>query len=287
MIRNWLKPGIPLLGLAGFWLWACSASPTLPPGPTRAAPPLTSTASPSPTVTASPSPTATATIPALTATPGASVCSPFAGLSLQSLNEMVFTPFDPPPRGSDDPHQGVDFAERDARYGTALEGLPVQAVLAGRVAAVIVDRFPYGNAVLVEASLDGLPAAWLAALEIPATVPPLETRSALTCPPKLEGEQSRLQSIYLLYAHLQQPPSLAMGDPVACGQTLGAIGNTGNSLNPHLHLELRVGPAGASFASMAHYDASASQEEMANYCQWRVGGAFVALDPLKLLAQLP
>lgn len=200
---------------------------------------------------------------------------------------MVFTPFNPPPRGSDDPHQGVDFAERDALYGIALEGLPVRAVLAGRVAAVIVDRFPYGNALLVESSLEQLPARWLAALEIPATVPPLETRSALTCPPRRGIEPSKFQSIYLLYAHLQQPPPFAVGDQVTCGQTLGAIGNSGNSLNPHLHLELRVGPAGVRFESMAHYDASASQEEMANYCQWRVSGAFWALDPLKLLAQLP
>jgi hypothetical protein len=65
------------------------------------------------------------------------------------------------------------------------------------------------------------------------------------------------------------------------------VGDSGNALNPHLHLETRVGPAGARFSSLAHYDASASLEEMDNYCAWRVSGWFVLLDPLQLLAHQP
>ena len=58
---------------------------------------------------------------------------------------------------------------------------------------------------------------------------------------------------------------------------------SGNALNPHLHLEARVGPAGTRLDSMAHYDSSASPAEMAAYCLWRVSGAFQRINPLQLL----
>jgi hypothetical protein len=38
---------------------------------------------------------------------------------------------------------------------------------------------------------------------------------------------------------------------------------------------------------MAHYDASASLEEMANYCLWRVSGHFSLFDPMDLLSVSP
>ena len=34
---------------------------------------------------------------------------------------------------------------------------------------------------------------------------------------------------------------------------------------------------------MAHYDTSATQEEMRNYCLWRLSGAFQPFDPMLLL----
>jgi murein DD-endopeptidase MepM/ murein hydrolase activator NlpD len=89
--------------------------------------------------------------------------------------------------------------------------------------------------------------------------------------------------LYLLYAHLQVAPDLQLGDQVACGGAIGAIGDSGNALNPHLHLELRIGPQASRFHSMAHYDASATPEEMASYCTWRVSGQYQLIDPLKLL----
>jgi murein DD-endopeptidase MepM/ murein hydrolase activator NlpD len=165
--------------------------------------------------------------------------------------------------------------------------LPVQAVLEGQVALVVSGRFPYGNAVLVETPLDSLPPDWLEALDLPSAPAIPQTINALTCPTpaapvELDSEQ---RSLYLLYAHMLEPPSLQAGDGVSCGQVIGAIGSSGNALNPHLHLEVRVGPAGARFPGMAHYDASARPEEMSAYCQWRVSGSFVTFDPLLLLAE--
>jgi len=99
------------------------------------------------------------------------------------------------------------------------------------------------------------------------------------------NEASR--SLYILYVHLQERAAFQPGDSIQCGQAIGRIGQSGNALNPHLHLEVRVGPAGARFSSMAHYDNTAQPEEMGNYCTWLVSDLFQLVDPLRLLAQLP
>ncbi len=164
--------------------------------------------------------------------------------------------------------------------------MPVQAVLSGVVASLTQDRFPYGNALVIETPLEALSPALLESLQLPTPQPEV-TPISLTCPdlaaPIWEGQQGpSRRSLYLLYAHLQSSPAFEPGDPVSCGEALGAVGMSGNALNPHLHLEVRVGPAGARLPAMAHYDASASGEEMASYCAWRVRGFFQLIDPLKL-----
>ena len=42
-----------------------------------------------------------------------------------------------------------------------------------------------------------------------------------------------------LYAHLNQR-NVKEGDTVEKGQTIGLVGNTGNSSGPHLHFEVRI-----------------------------------------------
>ncbi len=171
--------------------------------------------------------------------------------------------------------------------GISLSGLPVLAILEGQVALVMSGRFPYGNAVLVETPLDSLPPAWLEMLDLPPAPAEPQVSNALTCPtPAAPPEwDSEARSLYLLYAHLLEPPAIETGDSVSCEQVIGAIGDSGNALNPHLHLEVRVGPSGARFSGMAHYDASAKPEEMTAYCQWRVSGSFLTIDPLLLFSK--
>ncbi len=247
---------------------------------------VTATITPSPVP---PTPTLSPTVLVPTFTPEPLVCSPLAGVEIADLEELIINRFAPPQLGSDDPHQGVDIAEIDPVYQIALEGQPVHGVMDGIVAGVIEDRFPYGNAILVETPLELLPDGWNAVIQIPTPAPHREGHTSLTCP---EGEnphhwdESR-RSLYLIYAHLKEPPAFQVGETVICGQVLNAIGNSGNSLNPHLHLELRVGPADASFESMAHYTGSASPQEMHNYCLWRVSEAFQLLDPMQLFALNP
>lgn len=42
------------------------------------------------------------------------------------------------------------------------------------------------------------------------------------------------------YAHMAEPSTLSLGQRVARGSRIGAVGNTGRSSGPHLHLELRL-----------------------------------------------
>jgi murein DD-endopeptidase MepM/ murein hydrolase activator NlpD len=50
--------------------------------------------------------------------------------------------------------------------------------------------------------------------------------------------------IYLIYAHMK-PGSVRVhvGDHVQRGQLLGALGNSGNSATPHLHLQVQTTPS--------------------------------------------
>jgi murein DD-endopeptidase MepM/ murein hydrolase activator NlpD len=175
----------------------------------------------------------------------------------------------------------VDLAYLTPGTEIALAGKPVYAVLEGQVAGVILDRFPYGNAVLVETRLEDLPPGLA---ELPAGPGNPEVLSALSCPESIiDLPAGGGQSVYTLYAHLEAEPELRPEDEVACGTPLGKTGASGNALNPHLHLEMRLGPSGMRFGSMAHYDASASELEMALYCLWRVSGQFVLVDPMEVL----
>ena len=155
----WRQLSLLLVGV--FFLAACS-SPVA--SSTLTAPPSTSTAPPVPSHTltsAPPVPSSTPAPPDLdaSATPEVQlqVCSPLAGYALEDLSSIVSNPYQPPRPGSDDPHQAVDLAERMDGSGMALAGMPVQAVLPGRVVLAQSDRFPYGNAVIVETPLEVIP----------------------------------------------------------------------------------------------------------------------------------
>ncbi len=275
-------------------LAACSPAPAVPVvEPTAATTPSNSTTAPLPTLLAIPaaspeSPQTAQPVPAASTVPSPGLCSPLQALPLDQLPGLVSNPYHPPAPGSDDPHQGVDFGIRLPGSDVAVSGHPVQAALAGIVAGVIRDRFPYGNALLVETPIEEAPATWQSSAEIPTPAPTLEGPFALTCPAATlpDFDPSR-RSLYVMYAHLRDPVSLNPGDPVSCGQAIGAVGSTGNALNPHLHVEIRVGPAGLRFTSLAHYDNSATSEEMSNYCLWRTSGLFQLTDPLRLFALSP
>jgi len=272
--------------LALFGMVACaSASPSaqqpeLPiPSPSETALP-SSTPSPQPSLTSTPAP-----LPTETPLPRLKVCSPLEGFSLETLPEILSNPYNPPRPGDDRPHHGVDFSYY--RYGDRIGmlGLPIYSVLDGTVAMVNNDRFPYGNALIIETPLDEIPPDWIERIPIPTLAPTLAFNSPLTCPsfdpdPAWDAPE---RSLYLLYAHMHFPPQFQPGDQVECGQPIGEVGNSGNSINEHLHFEVRVGPRGVRFDSMGHYSVSVSDQERYNYCVWRISGLFQMIDPGNLL----
>jgi len=206
--------------------------------------------------------TAFSALDTATPKPALQLCSPLEEQSIQEILDIVSGPYNPPRPGKDDRHHGTDFAYYRRKDRTTIEGERVQALLAGRVAAVIQDRPPYGNMVIIETPDSALPPGIIRQLEM------------------VEGE-----SLYTLYAHLKAAPLVTLGDRISCGQTLGKVGATGyNIVQPHLHLETRIGPADGMFLDgMAYYDTGTTEAERTNYELWRTSGVFRHFDPMSLI----
>jgi murein DD-endopeptidase MepM/ murein hydrolase activator NlpD len=242
--------------------------------------PLTPTATPRPTATRAPTPDLAATDPAgsgggelaalpfeapteaPTIQPAFQICSPLYNILREDLPRLISDGYDPPPRSrADDRHHGVDFSYYHWKGGGPIAGTGIQSVLAGVVAMALEGTFPYGDVVMVETPPQDLPADLQQALDIP------------------EG-----QSLYLLYAHMQQDTlQVQLGDTVTACQILGAVGRSGNTDANHLHLETRLGPPGTTFSGMSAFTDTASEDEKRNYRTWRVSGKYQHFDPLRLL----
>lgn len=161
----------------------------------------------------------------------------------------------------DDGHHGLDLGYY-TREGELFTGTPVLSVLDGIVAAVIQDSPPYGGMILVETPYDIIPPALVASQNLPPG-----------------------NSLYSLYAHLQNLSTFNLQQSVTCGQQLAETGLTGFTSGPHLHFETRWGPAGITFPDgMAYYRADNTEVERANYQRWRMSGEFQLFDPLELLS---
>jgi murein DD-endopeptidase MepM/ murein hydrolase activator NlpD len=211
-----------------------------------------STATVVPTATIQPSPTSA---------PAFTVCSPLEPHPLEILPEIISDPYRPPPENrKEERHHGVDFAHYRRGDLLSIEGVGVQSVLPGRVAASLVESYPYGNVVIIETTVQELP-------------------TGLAMRLGMNGSDS----LYVLYAHLQEPPLVSLGERVSACQAIGKVGKSGNAGGVHLHLETRLGPPGISLPGMRYYKIEATSEERDAYVRWRTGGEFRHFDPLELL----
>lgn len=188
------------------------------------------------------------------------ICSPLSLHPLSELREITSDAYRPPPPGKEERHHGIDFSYYRHGDRLTIQGVGVQSVLPGKVAASLVESYPYGNVVIVETPYSALPEEVTDLLPI--------------------GVE---QSIYTLYAHLDQPPLVSSDENVASCQALGQVGKSGNAVEPHLHLEMRIGPAAVVFHHMGYYKAANTEEERSNYVRWRTGGEFNHFDPMLVL----
>jgi len=271
MLKSLLLTSILLLALT-----ACVASEETPQAKNQATVPLQQTPgksspSPAPTFTSTPLPassqaTRQPTLEFSDPTPSVApnFCSPLLEHSLAELAEIVSDPYAPPPPGKEERHHGVDFSYYRRGERLSIEGVGVQSVFPGIVAASIADRFPYGNMVIIETPSADLPGSVISVLGLRAD-----------------------ESIYTLYAHMGAAPAVELGEQVEACQALGQVGKSGNAGVPHLHLEMRRGSSGRQFNGMAFYSTQTSQEERDNYVLWRTSGTFQHFDPMSLLAPQP
>lgn len=259
--------------------------PTLSPTNTSMHPTVTPTS----TVTPIPStiPSSTKPIPSVLPTPILQISSPLQGISVEELPDILTQPFIEPRPGQDDGHYGVDYAYYRRGNQESILGTPVLAVLSGRVASLLMDRPPFGYAVIIETSLEDLPKDWIKALNLPTVPDPLPVIDRVTCDLTDTAKLLALpgESIYTIYAHLNVTPTVQAGEMVKAGAQIGEVGNTGYSGNPHLHLETHVGPSKVSFESIAFYEIATTKQERHNYCLWRLSGIFRVFDPRVLFAK--
>jgi len=228
----------------------------------------------------------TPTPPMETPTLQSLVCSPLGGETLQELTEIITQPFKTPRATQDDGHHGVDFAFYRRKELMSIDGLPILSTLDGKVVTIISDKYPYGNAIIIETQLDSLSPDLIEKIRIPEVQPTVAPDPKFNWTPgefSMKLDTSK-KSLYIVYAHLKYPAEVSVNDFIKCGQRIGQVGSTGDSTNPHLHFETRIGPSGASFDSMAYYTAQSTASERYNYVIWRVTNLFQLFDPMQLLS---
>lgn len=244
-------------------------------------PTLNPSATSYPTLTPTPLGAATQSTNALTSL----VASPIEGVVASDLSGIISQPFVLPPSGEDSGHHGVDFAFWNFKDVGAIEGKSVLSIFPGKVASAYSKiRNPYGYMVIVETPLSNLPKEIIDAIKLPeASSTPANPSNRLTCPTGFaDWWDTSSKSLYVLYGHMGEQPAVKLGQTVKMGDILGVVGNTGASSSPHLHLEMRIGPSNATFASMGHYDTNTTDQERHNYCMWRISGQFEMFDPMVL-----
>jgi murein DD-endopeptidase MepM/ murein hydrolase activator NlpD len=278
-----------LIGLLTLLIFTAGCNTTIIPTIANTQPPIV-TPSPEPTNTSTPASTATPVPePTLTPPPVLSACSPLKDIGLDELYAITSNPFSFTSAFTDTGHPAVDLAFFTYKEFSTFLGHPVQALLPGKVTLVVNDRFPYGNMVMIETPLESISPGLLSSISLPTPIPQENIAAFSSCDLQMEPLtwDAEMKSIYTLYAHLENDLHVKIGDQVSCGQEIGSVGLSGNTVAEHLHLEVRVGPANAGFSTIATFREDATPRERYNYCIWSLSGNFQAIDPAVFWRSVP
>ena len=189
------------------------------------------------------------------------ISSPISGVEIYELASIISQAYNVPNPFSDNGHHGTDFGSYNFR-GNHLLGWPIQAVFAGKVAGITVNKSPIGNTVILETPYEQIPE---------------NLRDVLDIQPN--------ESLYHLYAHMMDPPELVIGQEVTCGEVIGQLGQS-KTAEAHLHFETTIGESGLIIPSMSFYDTSATEEEMETYLWWRTSGVVMPFDPMSIFSNV-
>jgi len=228
---------------------APSISPTIKPSATF-----------TPTITHTASPTATIYPYSLTAYSG-KMSTPLIGIGFGELHTIISQPYDVPDVHNDTGHHGVDLGSYDY-HGKLIYNWPILAVFAGKVAGVVMNRYPIGNCIIVESSYSQLPDEIISETGIKAE-----------------------QSLYTMYCHMLNGATQNIGDAVTTAQQIGLVGKS-QTVEAHLHLEMVIGPPDQIIPSMAYYNGDATEDEKKAYLWWRTSGTFFSFNPMNIIANL-
>jgi tetratricopeptide (TPR) repeat protein len=210
------------------------------------------------------------------------VCSPLEDETFTTLPQIITDPLDIPPFGQDTVYHGANFTYSQRGDRESIEGIDVYAILSGATVLSLKDESPYGHTLLIETPLANLPDTLQETLLAGYSPVPEDPDYRLYCPDVRPPTITGAFSVYHLYAHMEEHPSLNPGDLVACGEKLGTVGSSGLTEMPRLQLETRLGPSEASFRSLAHFDTTYTIEQLSNYCLWQMSGYYQLFDPFIL-----
>ena len=133
------------------------------------------------------------------------ITSPLKDITIDQLQSILSNPFQFPSKGKDDGHPGIDIAFYSFQNWTTINNHDVISIYPGKVAGIIHDRPPYGNAIIIETDINSLDVEERELLLSQYPDNPLQENIILQCPEDFHQDRNISKndlSLYFLYGHL-------------------------------------------------------------------------------------
>ena len=148
------------------------------------------------------------------------ITSPLKDITIDQLQSILSNPFQFPSKGKDDGHPGIDIAFYSFQNWKTINNHDVISIYPGKVAGIIRDRPPYGNAIIIETDINSLDVEERELLLSQYPDNPLQENIILQCPEDFHQDRNISKnnlSLYFLYGHLASIKELKIGDMLTSG----------------------------------------------------------------------